>query len=144
MQLTQHTDFSLRVLIYLSLQDKEVITTINEIASHFNILKNHLTKVVHSLAKHGYIKTVRGKNGGISLNVSPDSLYLGNIIRTTEKNTEVINCKKSICPLINNCELKNILNKAENAFFDALNEYTLADINKNPQKIKTLLNLALI
>lgn len=140
MQLTRHTDFSLRVLIFLSLQEKNTLVTINEIAKHFRIVKNHLTKVVHQLALQGYIKTVRGKNGGICLAFPPNEINLGIIVKTMENNTEVINCQKPVCPLNNYCELKGILNEAQNSFFTTLEKYTLADISNQPHKIKKLLN----
>ena len=60
MQLTQYTDFSLRLLIFLSLQEDNTLVTIDDVARHFHILKNHLTKIVNKLAQHGYVKTVRG------------------------------------------------------------------------------------
>jgi len=140
MQLTKHTDFSLRVLIFLSLQDNNSLVTIDDVAKHFNILKNHLTKVVHQLAKLGYIKSVRGKNGGICLAHSPDRMNLGEIVKAVENNIEVVNCKKPICPLSNHCELKGILNEAQHAFFEILEKYSLADISKQPQKIRNLLS----
>lgn len=43
MQLTQYTDYSLRVLIYLDLYNKE-LATISEIAKSYNISRNHLGK----------------------------------------------------------------------------------------------------
>jgi len=140
MQLTKHTDFSLRVLIFLSLQDDSSLVTIDDIARHFNILKNNLTKVVHQLAKQGYIKTMRGKNGGICLAHSPDKMNLGKIIKAMEANIEVVNCETPICPLVNHCELKGILNEAQHAFFATLEQYSLADITRQPQKIKNLLS----
>lgn len=140
MQLTRHTDFSLRVLMFLALQDDDSLVTINDIAVHFNIFKNHLAKVVHRLAKQGYIKTVRGKNGGIRLAQSPDTMNLGKIIQAMESNIEIINCQKPACPLVRRCELKIILNEAQQAFFTTLGKYTLADITQQPKIIKNLLN----
>ncbi len=140
MQLTHHTDFSLRVLIFLSLQDKEKLVTIDDIACHFNILKNHLSKVVHHLAQHDFIKTVRGKNGGICLLRHPQSMLLGDIIQAMENKTEIVDCEKPACPLLHKCELKEVLNEAKHAFFSTLNKYSLADITSKPEQIKTLLN----
>ncbi len=140
MQLTRHTDFSLRVLIYLSLQNKDTLITIEEISKHFNILKNHLTKVVHQLALKGYIKTVRGKNGGMTLAKPPKQINLGEIIQSMENKTDVIDCKGANCPLTNNCELKDIFNEAQNAFFSTLDKYSLADISKTPENLQKLLN----
>jgi len=141
MQLTHHTDFSLRVLIFLSLQDKGSLVTINDIASHFNIRKNHLTKVVHNLAINGYVKTVRGKNGGIYLAKIAEKVNLGEIVQVMETNIEVVNCQKPICPLSGHCELKGILNEAQAAFFSTLGKYTLADIVQQPNKIIELLSM---
>ena len=140
MQLTYHTDFSLRVLIFLSLQEKDSLVTIDDIASHFNILKNHLSKVVLHLAQHGYIKTVRGKNGGVCLAQAAEKMLLGNVIQSMENNTDIINCQKPHCPLENKCELKDVLNEAQNSFFSTLNKYSIADITTKPQQIKSLLN----
>ena len=49
MQLTLHTDYSLRVLIYLT-QKRADLATISEIANFYQISRNHLVKVVHHLA----------------------------------------------------------------------------------------------
>lgn len=140
MQLTLHTDFSLRVLIFLSLQENDSLVTIDDVARHFTIAKNHLTKIVHKLVQNGYVKSVRGKNGGICLARSTKSMILGKIVRDMENNTEVVNCLKPACPLHAHCELKRVLNEAQQAFFTTLEQYTLADICKQPQKIRNLLN----
>ena len=142
MQLTRHTDFALRVLIYLSVNKKDELVTINEISEHFEILKNHLTKVVHHLAKKEYIETVRGKNGGLRLAKKPEDIMLGDIVKSMEVNMDVIDCSKPLCPLINNCELKSILNEAKLAFISTLNKYSLVDLKRKPEIIKNLLQIS--
>ena len=143
MQLTRHTDFSLRVLIYLSLNKKEELVTINEISEHFEILKNHLTKVVHHLAQKGYIETIRGKNGGMRLAKKPENIKLGEVVQAMEINLDVVNCSKPLCPLINNCKLKHILNEAKQSFLKTLDNYTILDLNEEPEIIKNLLHLSI-
>ncbi len=140
MQLTHHTDFSLRVLVFLAVQKQDALVTISDIANDFNIAKNHLTKVVHKLSKCGYVNTVRGKNGGLCLAKAPAELNVGDIVKTMEANIEVVNCNKPVCPLSNACELKGILNEAQSAFFATLEKYTLADIVQQPDKILNLLD----
>lgn len=140
MQLTQYTDFSLRLLIFLTLQDDNTLVTIDDVATHFQIRKNHLTKVVHQLAKQGYVKTVRGKNGGICLAKRPEQINLSDIVQAMENTIEVVNCQKPVCPLVGNCDLKGILNEARDAFFTKLSQYTLADISNKPKKLKILLS----
>lgn len=68
MKLTQFTDYSLRVLIYLA-TDPERRATIAEIARAFEVSESHLTKVVHHLSKCQYLSTVRGKGGGLGWGV---------------------------------------------------------------------------
>ena len=58
MRLTLHTDYALRVLIQVGLNDGK-LTRINDIAQSFGISKAHLMKVVNDLGQKGYLETVR-------------------------------------------------------------------------------------
>ena len=53
MRLTNYTDYSLRVLIYLALKKEDKLSTIKEIAETYQISKNHLMKIIHELGKFG-------------------------------------------------------------------------------------------
>ena len=55
MRLTNYTDFSLRVLIYLASKEQGELSNITEIANAYSISRNHLTKVIHELGKMGVI-----------------------------------------------------------------------------------------
>ena len=140
MQLTRYTDYSLRVLIYLALQDEGVRITVSEIAEHFEIPKNHLVKVVHHLGKLDYLKTTRGKNGGICLAKNPEDLGVGDIIRNMESSFKMVDCRAPVpCPIIPVCLLPGILFSAREAFLNVLDQYTIADLLKQPEQLKSLL-----
>ena len=79
MRLTLHTDFALRVLIQVGLNDGN-LTTIKDIAQTFGISKAHLMKVVNDLSQKGYIDTVRGRNGGIRLKREPRAINIGEVV----------------------------------------------------------------
>ena len=83
MQLTHYTDYSLRVLIYLSLK-KQRAATISEIANYYKISRNHLVKIVHNLANLGYIVTTRGKGGGMHLAYPANEINIGEVVRNVE------------------------------------------------------------
>jgi len=65
MQLTYYTDYSLRVLMYLGVHRGRMVN-ISEIAERYGVSRNHLVKVVHNLARGGFIKSYRGKGGGMT------------------------------------------------------------------------------
>ena len=59
MQLTAHTDFALRLIIYLLVHPERKVST-KEVAQAYGISLNHLTKVAKSLTKAGWLVTARG------------------------------------------------------------------------------------
>lgn len=129
MHLTNFSDYSIRVMIYLGLQ-KSKLATISDIAKAYEISENHLTKVVHQLAQRGYIETVRGKGGGLRLVRKPDTVNIGEMIRYSEGNTALLPCmdNEESCCIRPNCKLMGILREAQVALFTVLDKYTLADL----------------
>lgn len=134
MRLTNYTDYSLRVLIYLATQPPDKLSTIKEIAEIYDISKNHLMKVTHDLGKLGVIETIRGRNGGIRLAHDPSLINIGEIVRKTEEDFHIVECfnnEQNQCIISPVCGLKHVLNKALNAYLQVLDEYTLKDLIKN-------------
>lgn len=138
MQLTRHTDYAFRVLIYLSSVNKgeEGLSTVAEIAEAFKVPTNHLSKVVQQLGKAGFITTLRGKYGGICLARPEQDISLGAVVRAMEATLDPVNCNQPVCLLKVNCRLKPILNRAMKSFIDTLEEYSLADISQ--QEVQAL------
>ncbi|MGJ7458785.1 Rrf2 family transcriptional regulator [Halomonas sp. MA07-2] len=129
MHLTRFTDYSLRVLVYLAVKGEER-STIQEIASSFDISRNHLMKVVQDLSQQGYITAIRGKNGGLLLKKSPEDIRLGRLVRDTEHDINLVECfgEDNECKITPACRLKPILAEALRGFFAVLDKYTLADM----------------
>lgn len=130
MKLSLYTDYSLRVLLYLGANQGQR-TTMAEIAECYDISHEHLRKVVHLLGKLGYIETYRGKSGGFELKLDPAQINIGAVIEATEPRQHVIDCSSQPCILVSACSLQAMLGKAEQAFYDTLKMYSLADILKN-------------
>lgn len=142
MQLTRYTDYAFRMLIYLSLQEEETRITINDVAEHFDIPRNHLIKVAHRLGQLGYVHTSRGKGGGVTLGMATDKIRLGDVVRQMETQLEVVNCEQPVCPILPQCQLRGVFAKARNAFLEVLDQYTLADLRRRPGQLKGLLNVS--
>jgi Rrf2 family transcriptional regulator, nitric oxide-sensitive transcriptional repressor len=140
LRLTLHTDFALRVLIQVGLNDGK-LTTIKDIAQTFAISKAHLMKVVNDLSQKGYLDTVRGRNGGVRLMRNPQDINIGQVVRDSENQLSVIGCleRKDYCPIQRACVLRGAMRDATEAFLAALDAHTLADLIKPRRALSSLL-----
>ncbi len=137
MHLTRFTEYSLRVLIYLAPEPKR-LATIGEIATAYGISRQHLVKIVHNLARHGYVNTVRGKGGGIRLAKPVESINVGELVRKTEANLNVVDCEGTFCPIRQGCQLLTIFEEARDSFLGVLDRYTLAFLASNRSELERL------
>lgn len=128
MQLTAFTDYTLRTLIYLGVEEGRR-ATIPEIAAAYGIAENHLTKVVLLLGQAGDVATLRGRAGGLRLARPASAINVGAVVRRTEPGLALAPCLGSgHCVITPACGLKPVLAEALDAFLGVLDRYTLADL----------------
>ncbi|MGG1686285.1 Rrf2 family transcriptional regulator [Pseudalkalibacillus sp. NRS-1564] len=143
MRLTNYTDYSLRMLIYLGSMKEDKLASIQEIASAYQISKNHLMKVAHELGKNGYIETIRGRNGGLRLAHLPEDINVGKVVRSTEEDFNLVECfdkENNSCVISPACRLKHVLHDALSAYFEVLDGYQLSDLIINDEMLVKLFN----
>lgn len=128
MHITRFTDLSLRVLMYLTYTPRRTLVTVTELSERFEWSRNHMVKVVHFLSLKGWICTLRGRSGGIALAKRPSEYRMGDVVRTLEAQSPLIDCFEPKCPLAPECSLRVTLNDALEAFYAKLNEKTLEDL----------------
>ncbi len=129
MQLTNFTDYSLRVLLYAASQGERRIT-IEETANIYGISRAHLMKVVNQLTASGFLTAVRGRSGGVVLARPPEKIRLGDVVRATEPDFAMVECfrEENHCAITPRCKLRGVLHEAKSDFLATLDRYTLADI----------------
>ena len=130
MRLTRHTDYAIRVLMFLGLRGGKQ-ATIHEIAEQYGISENHLMKVVHRLGREGYIRTIRGRQGGIVLERDPREINLGAVVRSCEEDLSIVECfdaSTNECRIAGACVFNWILDDALGAFLGVLDRHSLADL----------------
>jgi Rrf2 family nitric oxide-sensitive transcriptional repressor len=130
MQLTRFTDYALRVLLFTA-RRSGYVCTMGEIATYYQISREHLRKVVHKMAKLGYLNSTRGRGGGLRLGRDPARIRIGDVVLAFENDLNIIDCQALNCRLQPGCSLKTALDSAGRAFIAALNEVTLADLLKD-------------
>ena len=141
MRLTFHTDYALRVLIFLAVAPNGRSTTVG-IADSFGLSHHHLRKVVQSLRDQDLIATVRGRTGGIQLSRLPSDINIGALVRATETDLDLVECMGwGRCRISPSCRLKGIFAEALTSFMDILDRYSLADVVSNRGELISLLDL---
>ena len=141
MRLTRHTDYALRALTYVAIQDGAAVR-IADIARRMGMPGNHVAKVVARLAALGYLETIRGRDGGVRLARDPADIVVGDVVRATEDNLTLVECFDPVtnqCPIAPACLLAPTLGAALDAFFEVLDRRTLADLTKRPRELAQLL-----
>jgi Rrf2 family nitric oxide-sensitive transcriptional repressor len=143
MQINQFTNYALRILMYCALREGTVART-SEIAQAYGISENHLTKVAQQLAANGYLRTLRGRGGGLQLARPAHEIVVGEVVRHTEGTLKLVECfdpATNSCPLAPACRLNRALRRALDAFFLVLDGYTLADLVSSPAELRALLHM---
>lgn len=129
MHITQHTDYALRVLIFLA-SNEHRLATIQEISERFEISRSHLMKVVNQLIRKGFVEGVRGKGGGLRLARPVSEIMIGEVVRKMETDLALVECfsEANHCLLTPACLLKGVFATALGAFLSSLDQVSLAQV----------------
>ena len=135
MKLSLFSDYSLRVLMFAALKGEAF--QVDDVSAAYGISRNHLAKVIHTLARLGYLETRRGRRGGIQLARPAGEIQLGKVVRQTEDQPVIVECfdaTTNTCPISGSCLLKGALAEAMNAFYATLDRHTLQELVSGAQK----------
>lgn len=133
MMLTRFSDYALRVLMFAAVREGQPFS-VNEVAGRFELSKHHLAKVVNCLVRSGHLQARRGRRGGVWLKRDPKTIRLGALVRLTENESPLVECfaaDSNRCRLTPVCRLKGALTRALDAFYECLDQNTLADLVEN-------------
>ncbi len=130
MRLSRFADIGMRSLMYVSAHGRRV--SAREVAESFSISKDHVTKSLQALVGMGVLDSIPGRRGGFAMLREPSTLPLGALVRELEPSLAMAECftPASQCPLTPACGLADALHEAQDAFFAALDRYTLADLTR--------------
>jgi Rrf2 family nitric oxide-sensitive transcriptional repressor len=143
--LTQFSDYSLRLVIYLASHPDQVVS-VDEISRAYGISRHHLVKVVQTLTELGVIESQRGRGGGMRLAMLPSAINVGWLVRRTEPHFDLVECfdpATNTCPIAAACGLKGLLHRAQHAFLRVLDECSLEQILTQRSDLVALLDNSL-
>jgi Rrf2 family nitric oxide-sensitive transcriptional repressor len=129
-RLTLHTDYGLRVLVYLAATPGRVVST-TEIGRAYGISKNHLVRVAHSLRSGGFIELTTGRTGGLALARPAREIRVGEVVRALEPELRMVECFDSAtntCPISPRCALSGAIAGALDTFLAELDRHTIGEV----------------
>lgn len=140
MQLDKFTDYALRVLVILAVRAPERLPT-SAIAAIYDLSEHHLSKVATALVRSGFVVSERGRAGGLVLARPASEINVGAVVRSLKADDPVVECfgSGSACCIVPACGLRTPLQEAQEAFFAALDRYTLADVTQKKTALAALL-----
>lgn len=141
MRLTTRTNLAMRTLMFCAVKGEEHVRK-QDVAAACNASENHLAQVIHLLAREGFLRTVRGRAGGLALGRPADQIRVGDVFRTFEAVLPFTECEAgaaNTCPLVAACRLKCVLHDALAAFYAVLDKTTVADLVSGNAELETLL-----
>jgi Rrf2 family nitric oxide-sensitive transcriptional repressor len=143
MRLTMRTNLAMRVLMFCAVNTGVTVRK-QDIAASCNASENHLAQVIHLLAQKGYLRTVRGRGGGVRLGRAAETIRVGEVFRAFEADLPFAECfaEGNTCPLAGACQLRCVLTEALAAFYGTLDRVTLRDLVAGNNPLGALLRVA--
>lgn len=135
MKISTKGRYALRMMLEFALRPNEC-TKISQVAKNQQISVKYLEQIVTILCKAGYVKSIRGSQGGYLLTRKPEEYTVGQILRLTEGNLSPVACleeEKNPCSRAGGCATLQVWKRLEEAISGVVDHVTLADL-LNEQK----------
>lgn len=143
MRLTIRTSLAMRTLMFCAVNPGRTVRK-HEVALACGASENHLAQVIHLLARKGFLRTLRGRSGGLMLGRAAAQICVGDVFREFEATLPFTECAadRANCPLAGACQLQCLLADALDAFYARLDRVSLADLVNGNAALGQLLRVA--
>lgn len=130
MKISTKGRYALRLMLDLAIYSEEASVRMKDIAARQNISDKYLEQIIARLHKAGYVKSLRGPQGGYQLTRKPKEYTVGMILRLTEGSLKPVVCLEegNGCQRQENCATVKLWRKLDDAISSVVDEVTLADL----------------
>lgn len=131
MQISTKGRYALRLMLDLAVHNTGELVKIKDIAARQDISEKYLEQIISVLNKAGYVKSVRGPQGGYSLQRRPQEYTVGMILRLTEGCLSPVDCVApdgSGCEKGDACVTRILWKKIDDAINEVVDNITLEDL----------------
>lgn len=131
MKISTKGRYALRLMLDLALNDTGETIRVKDIAARQEISEKYLEQIIAVLNKAGFVKSVRGPQGGYRLARKPKDYTVGMILRLTEGSLAPVSClddDPNECNRQEDCVTIFIWEKLYEAINSVVDGFTLADL----------------
>ena len=129
LNLTKNIEYALISLRHINNNGKERLYTSKEIANTYHLPQENLAKILQKLSKTGYLKSIKGINGGYALNKNLSNINLIDFIESIEGPVGIVKCTNNLdCEILELCNIKDPIHKINNNLRQALSKLSLYEI----------------
>lgn len=131
MKISTKGRYALRLMLDLAINNTGEPVRIKDIASRQEISDKYLEQIISVLNKAGYVRSLRGPQGGYKLAREPKEYTVGMILRLTEGSLAPVACLEdevNECSRQDECATLILWEKLYEAIKDVVDGYTLADL----------------
>lgn len=131
MKISTRGRYALRLMLDLATNDNGTPSSIKDIAKRQQISEKYLEQIIAILNKAGYVRSVRGAQGGYFLNKKPEEYTVGMILRLTEGDLSPVGCvgeEGTACDKRDGCVTVRIWERINDAVNDVVDNITLEDL----------------
>ena len=123
--------YALRLMLDIAMNDAVEPVRLKDVAERQSISVKYLEQIISQLVRAGYVKSIRGPQGGYRLVKAPKEYTVGMILRQVEGNMVPVACledEESGCERQSQCVTLRIWKELDEAMRSVLDKYTLADL----------------
>lgn len=137
MKVTFKGDYALKAMLDLCFYVGEP-QSVEEIAKRQDIPLKFLEQILLTLKKGGFVKSLRGRQGGYVLARKPEKITLGQVIRYIEGPIEPISCvyeqSPTKCDFAANCVFYEVFKEIGQLIADKVDSLTFAQLKDKQVK----------
>lgn len=131
MKISTKGRYALRLMLDLALNNTGEYITIKSIAARQEISEKYLEQIISILNKAGYVRSIRGAQGGYRLAKEPVEYTVGMILRLTEGSIAPVDCldeESDACARCNGCVTREVWKELYDAISNVVDRITLQDL----------------
>lgn len=137
MKISTKGRYAVRVMLDLALNNTGEYIKVKDIAARQEISEKYLEQIISILNKAGYVKSVRGAQGGYKIAKDPSSYTVGMILRLTEGSLNPVAClddEVNECERCDTCETLGVWKELAKAINNVVDNVTIADLVERQQE----------